>query len=133
MATCESWQAPYSLWGTGYSSPVTACNTFFAGQTGTISLNGLQCVFTDTDIVEENDESGQVTITQVCDAPTASENQNSINCDAACTVAIELKAEEPDAQKLSDMSQLWGLFLVVLVAIYCAKQMLKFFESTPHE
>nr|WP_315238090.1 hypothetical protein [uncultured Albidiferax sp.] len=136
METCETWESPHSIAGLRGSTPQNACaavakyfSEFEPGVVYSGAINGSYCHLTNN---ADGIEIGSYLVENHCTPIVSTTPGNTINCDAACTVAVELKAAEPDAEKITDMAQIWGLFLVVLVAVYCAKQILKFFESTPH-
>lgn len=136
MATCETWQAPYVSSGFQGPSASAACNavanyygTFDPAVSYSGNVSGSVCFVISNVDQSELTQSG---IENICTPVTPQPSGNTINCEGACTVGIELKPDVPDAERIGDMSMLWGAFLVVLVAVYCAKQLLKFFESSPH-
>lgn len=55
-----------------------------------------------------------------------------IICGAACTVTLQVEPAPPSPERMQDMSELWVLFLVAAVVIYCVRGILKIFEAPPH-
>lgn len=136
MATCQSWESPYRIESNMGSTPENACAALAVSSANmfgdpkpvfSYSLSGSTCT---VEMGEYGQSIGQVV--HACDAPEPATGGNTITCGSSCTVSIELTPATPDAERIADMTILWGLFLVVLVVVFCAKQFLKFFESSPH-
>lgn len=55
-----------------------------------------------------------------------------IECGAACTVTVQLQAASPTSDNIADIGTVFSLFFGAVIAIYCIKQLLKFFGAAPH-
>ncbi len=142
MDTCNSWQAPFEMpynsafKGSTAQGVCTAWgNSMSFGYPHTATYDGEICHFfmaADPNDPESVDYSDGAPITQVCEAANAGGGQT-INCDGACSVSVELKAAPPDPENVADIGMLFGLFLVSAVLVFCARELLNLFRVNPHE
>ena len=59
--------------------------------------------------------------------------QQTIECGSACTVRVELAPAPPSTDNVADIGLVFSLLLGAAIVVYCARQLLKFFEVTPHD
>ncbi len=57
-----------------------------------------------------------------------------IDCSVSpCAITVQVEPAPVSAEHVADMASLWSLGLGLLVVVWCGKQLVKLFESTPHE
>jgi hypothetical protein len=56
-----------------------------------------------------------------------------IECTGTCTVTVQLEPAPVTPEKLSDISEAFGLMLMVTLLIWGARQMYRVFNGAPHD
>ncbi|WP_260673433.1 hypothetical protein [Comamonas aquatica] len=49
----------------------------------------------------------------------------------AITVVVQVEPAPPDEERLQDLSTAFGLMLVVVIVVWCSKQLLNLFSVNP--
>lgn len=137
MATCQTWESPYKIESNQGATPEAACAALAVSSANifgdpkpvfSYSLSGTTCT---VDMGDFGQTIGQVV--HACDAPDPVTPGTTVECGAACSIAVQLTPAEPDPEHIADIGTLFALFLGAAVLVYCMRQLLNLFRINQHE
>ena len=138
MATCQTWESPYKIDSVQGATPEGTCAAY-AAFTATwwgdpkpvfpYSLSGMTCTVDQSQF----GQSAVADVVHVCDAPDPVTPGTTVECGAACSIAVQLTPAEPDPEHIADIGTLFALFLGAAVLVYCMRQLLNLFRINQHE
>lgn len=133
MATCSSWEAPFTGDGVNGNSVADVCNKLWANwaESGSdFQLVGNSCR------AEMPWGSAQVDIVQQCEPATPAEPGapgQTITCGAACSISVKLEPAPPSEEHMADIGLMFGGFALVCTIVYCGKKLINLFNVSHHE
>lgn len=57
---------------------------------------------------------------------------NVIECSTACTVTLQLETTPADPDRIADLAEMWGLFLLAAIVVLCFRKLYDIFDRAPH-